>query len=129
MAGHSVRWQYTGGLRGSGKEMIDWTRVTELRDEIGADDFGEVVDMFLEETDEVIARLNPGDAAKSLEADMHFLKGAALNLGFAAFAALCQEGERRAALGEAGLNIAAVQDCYALSKTALTQGILALSAA
>jgi len=121
--------QSTGGLRGSVKAMIDWTRVNELRDEIGAADFDEVVIMFLEEADEVIARIAPADSPKSLEADLHFLKGAALNLGFANFADLCQDGERRAALGEVGLDIAAVQDCYSLSKTALAHGVLALSAA
>ena len=89
----------------------------DLQDEIGADDFDEVVAMFLEEADEVIARIALTDTAKSLEADLHFLKGAALNLGFANFAALCQDGERRASAGELCLNIAAVQDCYALSKT------------
>ena len=29
--------------------MIDWQRVNELRDEVGAEDFEEVVDLFLEE--------------------------------------------------------------------------------
>lgn len=109
--------------------MIDWTRVTELRDEIGAEDFDEVVEMFLDEADEVISRISPGDTAKSLEADLHFLKGAALNLGFADFAALCQDGERRSATGEVGLDIAAVQICYALSKTALAAGNSAIKAA
>ena len=109
--------------------MIDWTRVNELRDEIGTDNFDEVVDMFLGEADEVIARITQNDSAKSLEADLHFLKGAALNLGFAEFAALCQNGERQAASGQVGLDIAAVQDCYALSKSALSDGILAQNAA
>lgn len=109
--------------------MIDWTRVNDLRDEIGADDFNEVVVMFLEEADEVIARIASTDAPKSLEADLHFLKGAALNLGFASFATLCQDGERRAALGETGLDIAAVQTCYASSKTALADGTNAERAA
>ena len=27
--------------------MIDWDRVSELRDEVGADDFDEVVDLLL----------------------------------------------------------------------------------
>ena len=31
--------------------MIDWTRVSELRDEIGAEDFGDVVEIFLEEVE------------------------------------------------------------------------------
>ena len=34
--------------------MIDWTRVSELRDEVGAEDFDEVVELFLEEVDEAI---------------------------------------------------------------------------
>ena len=29
--------------------MIDWARVSELRDEVGAEDFDEVVELFLEE--------------------------------------------------------------------------------
>jgi len=109
--------------------MIDWTRVRDLRDEIGADDLDEVVAMFLEEADEVIKRIASTDTAKSLEADLHFLKGAALNLGFANFAALCQDGERRASAGKLDLDITAVQDCYALSKTALAQGDVAERAA
>lgn len=109
--------------------MIDWVRVTELRDEIGESDFDDVVEMFLEESDEVIARITPGDVAKSLEADLHFLKGAALNLGFAEFATLCQAGERRAAMGETGLDIAAVKRCYVTSKTALAVGLAALRVA
>ena len=106
--------------------MIDWARVTELCAEIGADDFNEVVDLFLEEADEVIVRLEPNNTAASLEADLHFLKGAALNLGLSALAALCQEGERRAALGETGLNTVAVKQCYMASKHALAVGIPAL---
>ena len=37
--------------------MIDWARVSELRDEVGAEDFDEVVELFLEEVDEAIAAL------------------------------------------------------------------------
>ena len=36
--------------------MIDWGRVKDLRSEIGAEDFSDVVALFLEEADEVIAR-------------------------------------------------------------------------
>ena len=35
--------------------MIDWARVSELRDEVGEGDFDEVVELFLEEVDEAIA--------------------------------------------------------------------------
>ena len=37
--------------------MIDWERVSELIDEIGAEDFGEVVELFLDEVDNAIQLL------------------------------------------------------------------------
>lgn len=96
--------------------MIDWDRVNDLRSEIGADDFDEVVTLFLEETDEVIARISVLSGAKLLEADLHSLKGAALNLGFEKFAALCQDGERRAAAGSTDVDLDQVRQIYAASK-------------
>jgi len=79
--------------------MIDWDRVRDLKAEIGEADFVEVAAMFLEEADEVIGRISPAHGAVALEKDLHFLKGAALNLGFAQLASLCQDGERRAPPG------------------------------
>ncbi|MEM5476567.1 Hpt domain-containing protein [Pacificibacter sp. AS14] len=79
--------------------MIDWNRVTELRDEVGAEDFGEVVELFLEEVDEVIERLEATDDRTKLEEDLHFLKGSSMNLGFATFSSLCQFGETASAAG------------------------------
>lgn len=102
--------------------MIEWERVNELRSEIGDDDFAEVVTLFLEEADDVILRMSAAAGAKALEADLHFLKGAALNLGFADFAALCQEGERRAAAGDTGVDLDRVCVCYHASKRALQAG-------
>lgn len=102
--------------------MIDWARTTELRAEIGADDFDEVVALFLDEADEVIARLPTCASAKAMEDALHFLKGSALNLGFAELAALCQEGERQAAAGVAGQDTARVAACYHASKAALAAG-------
>lgn len=86
-----------GVARRATLDMIDWLRMSELRDEIGQDGFDEVVDVFLEETDEVLARLIQ-DPLPTQE-DLHFLKGSALNLGFVAVAQLCQEGERLLAAG------------------------------
>ena len=103
-------------------DVIAWDRVNELRSEIGDDDFAEVVAMFLDEADEVIARIANTIGAPALEADLHFLKGAALNLGFAQFAVFCQEGERRAAGGDAGVDLARVCSCYQASKLALAAG-------
>ena len=80
--------------------MIDWTRVAELRDEIGAEDFGDVVEIFLEEVEDTIDRLRRA-GPDDYEAMLHFLKGSALNLGFTRFSGLCQTGEFLAAGGKA----------------------------
>lgn len=103
--------------------MIDWERVRELRGEIGADDFAEVVEMFLEEADDAITRLSRALTAKAMEADLHFLKGAALNLGFFALSGLCQDGERRAAGGSAELDLQGVAQVYTASKAAFQTGL------
>lgn len=89
--------------------MINWPRVAQLRDEIGAEDFGEVVQLFLEEVEEVIDRMREKPDSDRLESDLHFLKGSALNLGFRSFSTLCQDGERKAAAGRADeVDVAAV---------------------
>lgn len=93
--------------------MIDWDRVRALRDEIGPEDFSEVVSLFLEEADEAISHLSPERGAEALARDLHYLKGAALNLGFRALSALCQAGERRAAAGDPGFDLAGLRDTYA----------------
>ena len=102
--------------------MIDWTRVNDLRDEIGADSFDGVALLFLEEADEALALLDGDQAAKALEAALHFLKGAALNLGFSVLADMCQDGERRAAGGSTEVDLAAICSVYAASKAAFQTG-------
>lgn len=67
--------------------LVDWSRVHELRAEIGDDGFAEVVTMFLDESDAAVAQAANGLTPEAL----HFLKGAALNLGFADLAAACNE--------------------------------------
>jgi HPt (histidine-containing phosphotransfer) domain-containing protein len=81
--------------------MIDWNRVEELRDEIGAEGFAEVIDMFLDEAMGALNALAAGLPAGEVETQLHFLKGSALNLGLRDLAAICQDGERRAAGGDA----------------------------
>lgn len=61
--------------------MIDWDRVTDLHDEVGAEDFEMIVGLFEEEVGEVIARLRADPAVERMEEDLHFLRGSALNLG------------------------------------------------
>jgi len=81
--------------------MIHWSRISELREEVGAEDFEEIIEIFLEEVEEVIERLKQGADVQSLEQDLHFLKGSALNLGFEGFSKLCQDGETQSAQGNA----------------------------
>lgn len=99
--------------------MIDWDRVAELRDEVGPEDFGEVVELFLEEVEAVLARLRNDPRPATFEEDFHFLKGSALNLGFAEFGALCFSGEKAAAEGHAAaVDVAAALASYDASKAA-----------
>lgn len=110
--------------------MIDWGRVDELREEIGAEDFGEVVDLFLIEVEEVMDRLMAGPDLSKLRDEMHFLKGSSLNLGFRELARLCMEGERAAAKGEPEkVQVAAVIATFAASKTTFMERIEKLAAA
>ncbi|MCO6384375.1 MAG: Hpt domain-containing protein [Vannielia sp.] len=102
--------------------MIDWGRVAELREDVGAEVFGEVKEIFLEEAEQVLARLEDG-ASGSWEEDFHCLKSAALNMGFAEVARLCQDAEIRARSGEAGpADAAAVTASFRASIAAFEQG-------
>ena len=97
--------------------MIDWERVQQLRGEVGADDFDEVVELFLEEVDEIVDRLRTCATPEDLESDLHFLKGSALNLGFADFSGLCQVGEEMSANGQAGdVDLVSILNCYDASR-------------
>ena len=73
--------------------MIDWSRIDELRDEVGSEDFAEIAVLFLSEIEEA-ARALPGitDPVSRSEA-LHGMKGSALNVGFQALAEICKSGE------------------------------------
>ena len=109
--------------------MVDWSRVKELRNEVGDEDFNEILSMFLDETDAVIRRLPDAKTAKEIEGELHFLKGGALNIGMARFAALCQVGEKRAAEGRTDVDLAEIETVYAESRSALLAGLAQLEAA
>lgn len=99
--------------------MIDWERIQELKEEIGEDDFAEVAEMFMNEVEHVIGRLQLAPNPETYESDLHFLKSSALNLGFACLAGLCETGERQSASGEAGnVELAPIFACYEASKAA-----------
>ena len=103
--------------------MIDWDRVNQLREEVGAEDFAEVVELFLEEVEEVTQRLATSPEPERLGDDLHFLKGSALNLGFERFGTLCRDGERLAADGRAeDIDIAPILACYTASRRVFLDG-------
>jgi histidine phosphotransfer protein HptB len=113
-----------------GVVMIDWGRVCELRDEIGADDFAEVVQLFLEETEKVVKALGDDKSAEAVESGLHFLKGSALSLGFRDLAALCQTGEKAAATGRSdAIDLGLVAIVYERSKAAFAAGQRDMNAA
>lgn len=95
--------------------MIDWNRLNELRGEIGAEDLAEVIAVFLDETDEVVATLLPGVSAAEAVEKLHFLKGSALNLGLSAFAEICAAGEASAAQ-QGAVDLAEIVAVYHASK-------------
>lgn len=95
--------------------LIDWAKVNELCEEVGAEDFDEVVEIFLEEVEETLACV--GQDGRCLEHDLHFLKGSALNLGFAHFSDLCRDGESAAKDGRGDtVNVQEIQNSYAASR-------------
>lgn len=79
--------------------MIDRARLTELKNEMGEDDFDEVAEIFLEEMAETLDALIASTTAAS-PADFHALRGSASNLGFTGFAAACSEAEKRCQSGD-----------------------------
>lgn len=110
--------------------MIDWKRVEELKAEIGADGFIEVADMFLEEAEAAVQALTAASRADEVEAQLHFLKGSALNLGLMDLAGVCQVGERHAASGQGeAVDIARIAAIYRASRAQLLAGIATGSAA
>lgn len=97
--------------------MINWDRVAELREEVGEEDFEEVVELFLDEVDAEVDNLCNDQDATALASLLHFLKGSALNLGFQEFSDLCSAGERRAGQCDAGdIDVDAIRLCYQASR-------------
>lgn len=73
--------------------MIDWNRVLLLRQEVGAEDFDEVVELFLCEVGDAIDALNSHPPGEGLVETLHFLKGSGLSFGLRDFSSLCHAGE------------------------------------
>lgn len=110
--------------------MIDWDRVAELRDEIGAEDLTTVIGMFLDEVAEKLQAVKDGASRATLSEDMHFLRSSALNIGFAELAKLCSAIEAKVDAGDVHLDIATITRCFEASAKELREheGISAASA-
>jgi HPt (histidine-containing phosphotransfer) domain-containing protein len=104
--------------------MIDWARVRELQEEIGADDFGEIVEVFMEEVETAVGALPEADKGSELEELMHLIKGCAWNLGFRELGKLCAAGEAAAAAGDGGsVDVAAVIAAFATARKVFDEGL------
>ncbi len=104
--------------------MIDWARIRELQNEIGAEDFGDVVELFLDEVESEIAELRAEYDQTQLESKFHMLKGSALNLGFRKFAEHCQAGETAASENRhCQIDVPATLAVYDLSKVEFLEGL------
>lgn len=99
--------------------MVNWDRLSELREEVGEDDLAEVITLFCEEVEEVLAVLDVSSPTE-LPNHLHFLKGCALNIGFEAVSVRCQNEEARLKQdANAALNIEGIRADYASSKAEL----------
>lgn len=95
--------------------MIDWTRVDELRGEVGDADFGEIAALFLTELADLVETLEGIGDANARRDGFHGLKGAALNLGFAEVAQAAAAGEAE----PASADLAAIRAACEASSQAL----------
>lgn len=104
--------------------MIDWPRVKQLHDEVGADEFGEVVETFLDEVQEVVARLRSDKDRAQIEENLHFLKGSALSLGFNTLSQLCMNGEEQASQGKIlSVDIDAIVEAFEQTRVAFLSAL------
>lgn len=97
--------------------LVNKERLAALRGEIGDEGFDEVVEMFLKESDEVVTRLTAQGEGHMSDADLHFLKGSALTLGFDDLADLCRRSEMGGQVHPASL-----QDVWERSRAVLRSG-------
>ncbi len=95
--------------------MIDWDRVGILHADVGAAEFATIFALFTEEAEGVIAGLDDNAPIETLRADMHFLAGSALNLGFRGLAEFCHRAQRQAERGRRP-DIPALCNLYRQSK-------------
>ncbi len=94
MIGKEIEAEEDGSL-----PLVDRARLEELVADIGEEALPEIVEMFVAEVEESLAALRREERQEAgrIAAEAHFIKGSALNLGFAALAEVCGKIERLAA--------------------------------
>lgn len=104
---------------------IEWSRVAELKSEIGAQDFSKIVELFMQEVSGTLARL-PNAAQNTLAAELHSVIGSASTLGFRELSRLCQQGEQLAAAGRP-VDLTKIQHQFDQAQKDFTAGLSSLS--
>ena len=100
--------------------MIDWPHVRKLQQNVGADDFTEIVELYFSEVEETLDRIQEKGPTAT---DMHLLKGSSANMGFVAFSKACQIAEHALQNAEIECDLVAVKECYRDSVTAFVNGL------
>jgi len=104
--------------------MINWARVNELKCDIGEENIGEIVEIFLEEVEGVLDELRQGPDRTKVKCAAHFLKGSALNLGFERLGAVCSKGESlNKEKAETDTLVADILSVYEASKSEFMHGL------
>ena len=85
--------------------MIDWKRITELKEDFGEDGFEELLPVFTAEIQEALERLNSETTTSAVAEICHFIKGSAANLGLSQLTELCATNERAARDGQIDANL------------------------
>ena len=98
--------------------MIDWARVNELKDDMGPDDFAEVVELFMSEMEALLKEMAQRFPEK-IDEDLHFLKGSAANIGFVKLRETCLQGEN----DNEKVDPDAIASCYFDSKEVFISGL------
>jgi HPt (histidine-containing phosphotransfer) domain-containing protein len=97
--------------------VIDWEQVKRLRNDVGHEEFDEIIELFLEEVESIVEKLRGPPVIEELENDLHSLKGSAMNLGFKQFSELCFDGEKKASEGNTDeIDIVAITTSFDASK-------------
>ena len=89
---------------------IDWDHLASLRDDVGAEDFADIVLLFFAEIGEKLDQMQGAGTAPAVD-DFHFLRGSAANLGFTDMVEACRKAEAACA-GGAKPDLAAVVRSY-----------------